>query len=1146
MHAWISFAQTGSNLREILIPAFTDSLKLDSLSMIKGSEILIFAPDSKIDTSSFYINYTTATIFFKKPPAEEVKIIFRVFPYDFSHSWKNKSISMLEPDQSGAVNPFYYTYDRSNDNDIFKLQGLNKNGSISRGVTFGNNQDLAVNSNMNLQLSGKINENVSILAAITDNNIPIQPEGNTYQLQDFDQVYIQVFDEKSKLIAGDFQLSRPNSYFMNFYKRAQGGNFSTTVNPVEGKKGELRINTAAAVSRGKFSRFMVQGQEGIQGPYRLRGAENETFIIVLSGTENVYIDGVLMKRGQEHDYIIDYNAAEITFTANQIITKDKRVIVEFQYSDRNYARSLFFIGNEYEDDKLKVNFNFYSEQDAKNQPLMQDLDPEKRELMSNIGDSIHQAFFSSVDSVGFSPSLVLYKKADTLVNEVLYSPIYIYSTNPDSAIYRIAFSFVGQGNGNYRQIRSTANGKVFEWIAPLNGVPQGSFEPISILITPKKTQMLTAGGEYKINKYTKTFLELAVSNHDINTFSNLHSENNTDIGFRTGIENNKPLNPQSENSWVLTSLANYEQVNENFNRIERFRPIEFERDWNILNRNFTQSQHITTFGAGLSKKQTGKFNYLLSTFNTPTEYNAFRNLLDADFRKGTYEFSFTGSYLKSDGFETKSDFIRHRSRISKHTKHLSFGLWEDFERNIMRHPATGNLQLASYQYFEWEAFVTNSDTAINKYGLRYRQRYDDLPFENNLTAATFGESITFDFGLNKNPNSVLRGSSTYRRLTITNSYFANYQPEETVLGRLEYSLKVLKGTISSVTFYESGSGMEIKREFIFIEVAAGQGTHAYIGDLNNNGVKDLDEFEVTNLPDLRRYIKIFTPTNEFVRVYSNQFNQVLNIDPNRIWGNKEGIKKLASRFATQSAYRIDRRTGIDDVMAAYNPFFNDVRDTALITLNSSMRNTLFFNRTNPKFGLDYSRQDIRNKNILVNGFEARTHSFNSLRSRWNITREIAWLMAVTQGEKTSESEFLTNRNFLISYYELEPRVNYQPGTTFRMSFMYKYTEKKNKPAMGGETALTHNLGTEVKYNILSKGSLLFNVNYILNEFNAADNTLLSFEMLEGLQIGRNLTWGLSYQRNLSGNMQLSLNYMGRTSETAPTVHTGGVQVRAFF
>ena len=97
------------------------------------------------------------------------------------------------------------------------------------------------------------------------------------------------------MIAGDYWLSKPQGYFLNYRKRGQGLN-TEFVNKT--KKGEWKNGISAGLSKGKYARQVVQGVEGNQGPYRMRGNENEPFIIMLSGTEKVYIDGRLLQRGQ--------------------------------------------------------------------------------------------------------------------------------------------------------------------------------------------------------------------------------------------------------------------------------------------------------------------------------------------------------------------------------------------------------------------------------------------------------------------------------------------------------------------------------------------------------------------------------------------------------------------------------------------------------------------------------------------------------------------------------------------------------------------------------------------------------------------------------------------------------------------------------
>lgn len=1143
----MSQAQTTASFKLKKYRFVPDTLILDSLSIVPGSVTYVCFPirernfEPKID----YQNH--ALIFFSRPP-DSMVVRYQTLPYNLEQKLFHKNPSIVYQDLSAFNKPFtifYNTKDDKTNDFLFQNDGLNKNGSISRGINFGNNQDVSVNSNLNLQVNGKLSPEIDMVLAATDNNIPFQADGTTAQLQEFDKVFVQLNNANTKLIVGDYQLARPdNSYFMNFYKRTQGILLENKyIDSALKKPLTFKTSISSAVSRGKFSRQVFFGLENNQGPYRLRGANNEPFIVVLSGTEKIYIDGKLLQRGQENDYIIDYNTAELIFTAKQLITKDKRIVAEFQYAERNYARSLFFFGEEISSGKVKGYLNVFSEQDNKNRSLQQTLTQAQKNVLIAIGDTLDKAVSTGVEEATFNNSDVFYQRKDSIVNAFLYKEIYIYSTNADSAKYRLKFSNVGIGRGNYNQIVGNANGKIFKWIAPINGIKQGSYEPVIALVAPKRSQMVTAGVQYSIQPNHYLQVEGVYTKNDLNTFSPKDSKDDEAGGFKWISKNASILKTDSLNqSTKFIYNTQYEFVQKQFNQIERFRSIEFERDWNrSLNANLANDQHIASFETGIMHKNTSQVLYQIAGFKEAKNYEGIKQQINAGHTYKGFQTNYNGSYLQSKDSVLATSFYRHKTSVAQQFKHIRLSWSDELENNLFAKNKV--LQTRAYQFWEWEGAIANTDTSKNRYRLFYKERRDKQVVSDRLSDSTNAKNFGVQTQINSIKNNPFAIIVTYRELSTKKLKTAIIKPDNSLLSRLEYNPRYWKGLITANAFYETGYGLENKREFYYIEVAASQGTYAW-NDYNKNGIKELNEFEIAQFQDQARYIRIYVPTNTYLKVLQNQLSLSFNFKPAAVLSTKKSkVATFVSRFSTQTNFRVDNRTADDGRLYSFNPFIA-VEDTALIANTNNIRQSVFFNQSSAVFSLDYTYLNNSSKQLLANGIEGRNITSHQVKGRFNFFKNFILQSDNTSGIKRLNTQFFLSRNYSISFYDIDQQLIYQPNTLFRLSSGFKYSQKQNVGALQRSTAQDINM--EIRWNSSEKGNITARVNYIFITYNDDTNSPIAYEMLNALLPGNNFTWNVNFQRNITSNIQISINYDGRKNENGKVIHIGGAQVRAFF
>ena len=234
-----------------------------------------------------------------------------------------------------------------------------------------------------------------------------------------------------------------------------------------------------------------------------------------------------------------------------------------------------------------------------------------------------------------------------------------------------------------------------------------------------------------------------------------------------------------------------------------------------------------------------------------------------------------------------------------------------------------------------------------------------------------------------------------------------------------------------------------------------------------------------------------------------------------------------------------------------NPFDLRLADTSLVAANGNIRNTLFYNRNSPKFGIDFGYQRNLQRILLANGTETRENTDQNIRLRWNVLQQLNFESLLQRGQRVLTADLFAVRNYNINQVEWVPALNWTANSKLRIGLKYAYREKVNeRTLLASETSAERvdiqELGGELNYNLLASSAIRITFSNINNSFIGDPNSPVGFEMLQGLLPGSNQVWSVSLFRKLSNNLQINLTYDGRNAKNTPVVHTGRVQARVVF
>lgn len=1119
-------SQTGY-LRDTL--QATDSTLLLPASVLHPSLVTVYKPDGRklTDSTDYLLKYPEVILLLHPQDFGDTFIVRRQIlspiltrPFTWIDTLEVKSDYLTRSIPTGL----------ENETSFPTWSDISYSGHFGRGLTIGNVQNATLSSNFDLQLQGTLPHGIEVTGTLSDNSIPIQPEGNSQRLQEFDKVFIRLRKDNAELIAGDHEIYHPDNHFMKYYKKTRGVAGSVRSETDGGWIQESSANYS--VSKGKFKRISLEAEEGNQGPYRLSETGNNLFVVVLAGTERVYLDGELLQRGQLNDYTIDYNLGEITFTPQRYISATSRIVIEYEFAEQNYLRSLFTGNTRWEKNNWSLGLMVYSEQDSKNAYQNNLLTPENEAILAEAGREVENLQGSSVVAWedGYEEGVVLYQMIDTLGYEKVLKLVKKPRNTP---LYTATFSYVGEGNGDYRPDESFTNGEVFHWVAPdPDGQSNGNYAPVTRLQAPESQQMFGFNFQKEWDPQTRIFSDWALTRENVNRFSRAPESHTTGWAQRSGFSWGNTPDTIRHRAWQIS--GEWEWTRSDFQPVSPYRPVEFQRDWNYRQEDgFTGDEQLYTLAA---QYQDGGFDgqYTFRRLTSENRFSGNMHDLAVQWVGKKWKARIKESLLSSRAVENEAVFSRPEIQISLFPgtgQETEWGGGYEGEYNADRHHLTDTLTPAAIRFDKFYTFFKWQD-----YGqITFSSRTDYLTEEEKFLRAFRSDDIRLNSRLSGERNSI-EWIGTLRHLKVMDdrSPVEDRQRGWNLLGQLLFSSQWFNSGWTNNGELSLANGKEPQRQFQYIRVETGKGQYKHV-DLNGDSIQQLNEFFPAVFPDERQYIRVSTLENTLISTFNYSFKWAANIRLSK-WTEH----RFWSKWAAENSLLIDNKQLREDRIHLWN-----IPDSALISSRRNALINLYYNRRGQKFQEHLGYWVRRQKDFLNSGSEGygTREWFSKSTVLYSGSSQSLWEVRHTLTEQKAET--FSEKNFRIRSWDLSHKFRWLPRSTWQLEYKTAFFRGRQTTGEVKASSWSHEFSGQFRpgtdWTIQSSVDLT-RIKYE----DTAGNPALEQVILEGLQAGQNYIWELNVQRRLPNDLVISLRYNGRKSGLRGVVHQGSVQANLLF
>ncbi|MEL6535601.1 MAG: hypothetical protein AAFQ98_09335, partial [Bacteroidota bacterium] len=333
--------------------------------------------------------------------------------------------------------------------------------------------------------------------------------------------------------------------------------------------------------------------------------------------------------------------------------------------------------------------------------------------------------------------------------------------------------------------------------------------------------------------------------------------------------------------------------------------------------------------------------------------------------------------------------------------------------------------------------------------------------------------------------------------------------------------------------YSTQTSRELRREFVYLPVPLGQGTHTW-QDANNDGQQTLDEFVEAIYFNEKQYARFFVPTTDYIPAQGQQGNVMIALAAPNSWREGGWGQRLVSKVSFHGRWEFRNKS---DLMTLAVPLSKTVQQ----------RYTLYVNRGGVLWGLEGGYVSHQSLQQLSQGPESFDNSHYYAEGRWNLSAKNALVLRYENGLRTRSADFWEGQSWELAHHILKPEWRWVISQHWRLVGNYRW-QKSQESKVPSHYADLHELQAQIQWQPGAVAqSLCGQVSYVALNYSGNDaRSPIAYRMLEGLQPGNNWRVNVDWTHSLPSGLQLTLFYDGRKVSEVGWVHAGNAQIAWVF